>query len=145
MRKARTVAVAAVLFSFGLAGCSRHADEPGATRTVSPSSRAENGNGISSTRLPGGEMPAWLDLYRTKTIVNVATVDNVVIVTFETLGQRDEVFGHYTGEFGGEENFVSFRDNRDIISFLREGYGVKITLLDQSKNLWTLEYHKQAI
>ncbi len=87
-------------------------------------------------------MPAWLDLYRTKRIVSVSTVDSVVIVTFESLGQRDEVFGHYAGKFGNEENFVSFRDNRDIVSFLKGGYGVKITMLEQSKNLWSLEYHK---
>jgi hypothetical protein len=100
---------------------------------------------FGSRSVPGSDKPGWLDLYRKKSVVNVATVDNVVIVTFETHGPRDEVFGHYTGEFGKEENFIAFRDNRDIISFLRDGYGVKITLLDSSRNLWSLEYHKQTI
>lgn len=95
--------------------------------------------------VPGSGVPAWLDLYRTRKIVSISTVDSVVMVTFESQGQRDEVFGHYAGKFGNEENFVSFRDNRDIISFIRAGYGVKITLLEQSKNLWSLECHRQAI
>lgn len=91
------------------------------------------------------EMPEWLDLYREKKLVNVSTVDQVVIVTFETFGNRDDVYRHYSEKFGGEENFISFRDSRDIISFIRDGFGVKITLLDQARNLWTLEYHHRAI
>jgi hypothetical protein len=91
------------------------------------------------------DMPPWIDLYREKNVRNVSTVDHVVIVTFETKGGRDEVYSHYVDKFGNEENFASFRDNRDIISFIREGFGVKITLLDQSKNLWSLEYHRQMI
>lgn len=99
----------------------------------------------NSTSVSVREMPSWLDLYREKKLVKVSTVDHVVIVTFETLGDRNEVYGYYSGKFGEEENFASFRDNRDIISFIKDGFGVKITLLDQSKNLWTLEYHKQMI
>lgn len=91
------------------------------------------------------EMPSWLDIYREKKLVNVSTVDQVVIVTFETQGDRDEVYEHYTGKFGSEENFVSYRDYRDIISFIRDGFGVKITMLDQTRNLWSLEFHRQAI
>lgn len=135
--------MAVVAVTIGLAGCSRTDESPSLNNGTSPS--AADRNGAPLVRVPGAEMPPWLDLYRTKNIVSVATVDNVVIVTFETLGKRDEVFGHYADEFSQEESFVSFRDNRDIISFLRSGYGVKITLLDQTKNLWTLEYHKQAI
>jgi hypothetical protein len=137
-RTARTVVVASIMCVV-LGGCGRRTGE-------NPSS----GHGASrpaygSRSIPGSDKPGWLDLYRKKSVVNVATVDHVVIVTFETLGPRDEVFGHYTGEFEREENFISFRDNRDIISFLRDGYGVKITLLDPTRNLWSLEYHKQAI
>ncbi|NTU53705.1 MAG: hypothetical protein HGA97_08445 [Chlorobiaceae bacterium] len=102
---------------------------------------SSDGIGVASYR----QMPSWLDFYRQKKLVSVATVDHVVIVTFETLGERDEVFRHYTGKFGNEENFISYRDTRDIISFIREGFGVKITMLDQSRNLWSLEYHRQAI
>jgi hypothetical protein len=91
------------------------------------------------------DMPPWIDLYREKNVLNVSTVDHVVIVTFETKGGRDEVYSHYVDKFGNEENFASFREGRDIISFVREGFGVKITLLDQSKNLWSLEYHRQMI
>jgi len=144
MKRSGAVAVAAVAFSIALGGCSRNPDD----RTSSSSGSLPGAVGSDASHLlraPGAEMPGWLDLYKSKSIVNVATVDHVVIVKFETLGQRDEVFRHYAGEFGDEENFVSFRDSRDIISFLREGYGVKITLLDSSKNLWSLEYHKQAI
>lgn len=90
-------------------------------------------------------MPSWIDLYREKSLVNVSTVDHVVIVTFETQGGRDEVYNHYFDRFNGEENFESFRANRDIISFVRDGYGIKITLLDLTKNLWSLEYHRQLI
>ncbi|MBN1928735.1 MAG: hypothetical protein JW764_04260 [Chlorobiaceae bacterium] len=77
--------------------------------------------------------------------MNIASVDHVVIVTFETLGERDEVYDYYESRFGNEENFSSFRDGRDIISFVREGYGVKITLIDSTRNRWSLEYHRQAI
>lgn len=91
------------------------------------------------------DMPRWLDLYREKSLVNISSVDHVVIITFETLADRDEVYRYYADKFGNEENFASFRDGRDIISFIKEGYGVKITLIDPAKNLWTLEYHHQAI
>lgn len=127
----------AVICLHTLSGCARN--EPG------PQPPAVERNGTSLVRVPGSGMPAWLDLYRTKRIVSMSTIDSVVIVTFESQGQRDEVFGHYNGEFGNEESFVSFRDNRDIISFLKDGYGVKITMLDESRNLWSLEYHRQAI
>lgn len=144
MRRAGMVIMAAVALSIGLGGCNRRSGEP-ATESTETARFPADGGGSALVHVPGSEMPGWLDLYKSKGIVSVATVDNVVIVTFETLGQRDEVFGHYTSEFASEESFVSFRDNRDIISFLRDGYGVKITLLDQSKNRWTLEYHKQVI
>ncbi|WP_041466156.1 hypothetical protein [Chlorobaculum parvum] len=91
------------------------------------------------------DMPGWLDLYREKRLENISSVDHVVIVRFESLGDRDEVYSYYADKFGNEENFSSFRDNRDIISFIKEGYGVKITLLNPSKNLWSLEYHRQSI
>jgi len=90
-------------------------------------------------------MPPWIGLYREKSLVNVSTVDHVVIVTFQTQGDRDEVYHYYFDKFNSEESFSSFRDNRDIISFIRDGYGVKITLLDSAKNLWSLEYHRQMI
>jgi hypothetical protein len=137
-------AVAAVVVSCGLNGCIRQPDERAEARQESVHSTlvrpAGNALGISFS-----DMPSWLDIYREKSVVGVSTVDHVVIVTFETLGGRDEVYRYYSGKFGGEENFASFRDNRDIISFVREGFGVKITLLDQSRNLWSLEYHKQTI
>lgn len=60
------------------------------------------------------------------------------------MGDRDEVFDHYAGKFGAEENYASFRDGHDIISFIRDGYGVKITLLNSSRHLWTIEYHRRA-
>lgn len=90
-------------------------------------------------------MPGWLDLYREKRLENISSVDHVVIVRFESLGDRDEVYSYYADKFGNEESFSSFRDSRDIISFIKEGYGVKITLLNPSKNLWSLEYHRQSI
>ncbi len=141
MKRERTAltAVVALIMCVMLGGCNRHPD------AGTSSGRGALHPAYGARSIPGSDMPGWLDLYRKKHLVNVATVDHVVIVTFETLGPRDEVFGHYTGEFGNEENFISFRDNRDIISFLRDGYGVKITLLDPSRNLWSLEYHKQAI
>jgi len=143
----RTVVVAAaaaVVVCCSLNGCAGQSGQKSSQHRsdlysiiVSPS---EN-NQTSSLR----DMPAWIDLYREKKLVNVATVDQVVIVTFETLGERDEVYGYYFNKFSEEENFSSFRNSRDIISFIREGFGVKITLLDQSKNLWSLEYHRQMI
>jgi len=141
MKREGTVATAAVvvIICAGLGGCGRRHDDTPTSRQGA----VYHTSGASSA--PGSDRPVWLDLYKSKNIVNVATVDHVVIVTFETLGQRNDVFGHYSGKFGDEESFVSFRDNRDIISFLRDGYGVKITLLDSSRNLWSLEYHKQAI
>ncbi|AOS83424.1 hypothetical protein BIU88_04265 [Chlorobaculum limnaeum] len=90
-------------------------------------------------------MPPWIDLYREKNLVNVANVDHVVMVTFETQGSRDEVYNHYFDKFSNEENFSSFRANRDIISFVRDGYGIKITLIDSTRNRWSLEYHRQMI
>jgi predicted small lipoprotein YifL len=131
------VACVAAACCCSLAGCARNGPEP------QPPARERNE--AFPVHVPGSGVPAWLDLYRTRKIVSISTVDSVVMVTFESQGQRDEVFGHYAGKFGNEENFVSFRDNRDIISFIRAGYGVKITLLEQSKNLWSLECHRQAI
>jgi hypothetical protein len=142
VKRAGTAALTAVMVFIlcaGLGGCSRRSGE------VPTSRQGQLRQPADVLRMPGGEMPRWLDIYRSRQVVNVSTVDNVVIVTFETLGRRDEVFTHYAGEFGSEESFVSFRDNKDIISFLRDGYGVKITLLDSSRNLWSLEYHKEAI
>ncbi|HHE07866.1 MAG TPA: hypothetical protein ENL01_03045 [Chlorobaculum parvum] len=92
------------------------------------------------------DMPRWLDLYREKSLLSISSVDHVVIITFDTLADRDEVYRYYADKFGNEENFASFRNGRrDIISFIKEGYGVKITLLNPSKNLWSLEYHRQSI
>ncbi|NTV68341.1 MAG: hypothetical protein HGB06_11860 [Chlorobaculum sp.] len=135
--------MASVVACIGLSGCAASSDRNNNPLTdlfgaiVSSSDKAQE----SSLK----EMPSWIDLYRKKSVVSVSTVDHVVIVTFETQGDRDEVFRHYVDKFGNEENFESYRDNRDIITFIREGFGVKITLLDQSKNLWTLEYHRQMI
>jgi hypothetical protein len=135
--------MASVVACIGLSGCAASSDWNNNPLTdlfgaiVSSSDKAQE----SSLK----EMPSWIDLYRKKSVVSVSTVDHVVIVTFETQGDRDEVFRHYVDKFGNEENFESYRDNRDIITFIREGFGVKITLLDQSKNLWTLEYHRQMI
>jgi hypothetical protein len=128
----------------GLNGCVRKPDDRAANRQDSAHDKVVRpaGNALVTSF---SDMPAWLDIYRKKSVLGVSTVDHVVIVTFVTLGGRDEVYRYYSGKFGREENFSSFRDNRDIISFIREGFGVKITLLDQSKNLWSLEYHKQTI
>ncbi|NTU67290.1 MAG: hypothetical protein HGB02_00240 [Chlorobiaceae bacterium] len=132
-------ASALVLIIALLGACTARHDEPS---VAAPGV----GQTVSDTfRIAGSSKPEWLDLYRSRKVVSVSTVEHVVMVTFQTLGRRDEVFSHYAGKFAHEENFSSFRDNRDIISFLREGYGVKITLLDTTKNLWSLEYHRQAI
>ena len=137
-------AAAAVVVCCGLNSCVRQPDD----RAINPQNRPHGnvarpaGNALLTSF---SDMPSWLDIYREKNVVGVSTVDHVVIVTFETLGGRDEVYRYYSGKFGSEENFASFRDNHDIISIVREGFGVKITLLDQSKNLWSLEYHKQTI
>lgn len=141
MKRTGTVASASAVLMIlaGLGGCAGRHDDASAARSGSERLAAE------AVRVPGGDRPEWLDLYQSRNVVNVSTVDHVVIVKFQTLAQRDEVFGHYSDEFGREENFVSFRDNRDIISFLREGYGVKITLIDPVTNLWSLEYHRQTI
>ncbi|HWR00536.1 MAG TPA: hypothetical protein VN371_01635 [Chlorobaculum sp.] len=142
--KRRGFAALAVVICCALNGCVRQPDELAA-------GRGDRTNGVSSTgdvNAPGNSIrnkPLWLDIYREKSLVGVSTVDHVVIVRFETLGSRDEVYRHYARKFGEEENFSTFRQNRDIISFIREGIGVKITLLDQSKNLWSLEYHRQSI
>jgi hypothetical protein len=144
MNRTGAVAAAAVVVCCGLSGCTgQPAQKPHPQRTdlygaiISPSE-----NIIASSFR---DMPSWIDLYREKNVVNVSTVDHVVIIIFETQGDRDEVFRHYFDKFSAEENFSSFRDNRDIISFIRGGFGIKITLLDQSKNLWSLEYHRQMI
>jgi hypothetical protein len=134
----------AVAVCCSLHGCTGHSDQ------------APMGSALESLGIPGFpdmqsrdasliNRPSWLDLYREKRVINVSTVDHVVIVTFETVGGRDEVFRHYAGKFSNEDNFISFRDNRDIISFIRDGFGVKITMLDEASNLWSLEYHRQAI
>ncbi len=140
----RGLASLAVLICCALNGCVRQPDELA-------DGRGDRSNGVLASGVvnPLGNSirnkPSWLDIYREKSLVGVSTVDHVVIVTFQTLGSRDEVYRHYSRKFGEEENFSSFRQNRDIISFIREGFGVKITLLDQSKNLWSLEYHRQSI
>jgi hypothetical protein len=137
-------AAAAVVVCCSLNGCTVQSGQNSSPHrsdlysiVVSPSVTSQ----ASSLR----DMPSWIELYREKKLVNVATVDHVVIVTFETLGERDEVYDYYFSKFSEEESFSSFRNSRDIISFIREGFGVKITLLDQSKNLWSLEYHRQMI
>ncbi|NTW52194.1 MAG: hypothetical protein HGB22_06375 [Chlorobiaceae bacterium] len=134
----------AVVICCGLNGCVRQPDERAAARQdrAGGSAVGSAGNALGSAIR---DMPPWLDIYRKKNLVGVSTVDHVVIVTFETLGTRDEVYRYYSGKFGEEDSFSSFRQNRDIISFIREGIGVKITLVDQSKKLWTLEYHRQTI
>jgi hypothetical protein len=143
----RTVVVAAaaaVVVCCSLNGCAVQSGQKSSqlrsdlySIVVSPS-----GNNQSSSLR---DMPSWIELYREKKLVSVATVDHVVIVTFETHGDRDEVFYYYFNKFSEEESFSSFRNSRDIISFIRDGFGVKITLLDQSKQLWSLEYHRQMI
>jgi len=144
IHKTGVVSIASVVACFGLSACSGHSD----SQSYSPRTDL-NGAIVSSSGNPPAasfkEMPPWIDLYRERKVVNVSTVDHVVIVTFETQGGRDEVFRHYVEKFGEEENFESFRASRDIISFIREGFGVKITLVDSTKNLWTLEYHRQMI
>jgi hypothetical protein len=138
------VAAAVLVACCTLNGCSAQPEQkahPGFTDLFGIIVTPAETSATSSFR----DMPPWIDLYREKSVLNVSTVDHVVIVTFETKGDRDEVYSHYVDKFGGEENFSSFRDNRDIISFVRDGFGVKITLLDQSKNLWSLEYHRQMI
>ena len=143
IRKSGIFTVAAVAACVGLSGCTGRSDQNTNPLTdlsraiVSPSGKAP----VSSFK----DMPPWIDLYREKNVVNVSTVDHVVIVTFETQGSRDEVFRHYVEKFGEEENFGSYRANRDIISFIRDGFGVKITLIDSTRNRWTLEYHRQMI
>jgi hypothetical protein len=138
------LAAVAVVVCCGLSACTENSGQK-----VFPPHTDLNGAIISpaNTRPSSSfsDMPSWIDLYREKSLVNVSTVDHVVIVTFETQGGRDEVYHHYFDRFNGEENFESFRANRDIISFVRDGYGIKITLLDSTKNLWSLEYHRQLI
>ncbi|WP_167599235.1 hypothetical protein [Chlorobaculum sp. 24CR] len=144
MNRTGAVVAAAVVVCCSLNGCAGQPDQKTHSRpsdlTSAVVSSSENSHS-SSFR----EMPPWIDLYREKSLVNVATVDHVVIVTFETQGGRDEVYNHYFDKFSDEENFSSFRANRDIISFVREGFGIKITLLDSTKNRWSLEYHRQMI
>ncbi len=128
----------AIVLCCMLAGCDR----------IPAGVPAENGGMGFFDRRPApeaGDRPAWLDIYRSRGGVDVSTIDHVVIVKFESLAPRDEIFTHYVQEFQQEESFVAYRDNRDIISFLRDGYGVKITLLDEDRNLWSLEYHRPAI
>ncbi|NTU57713.1 MAG: hypothetical protein HGB00_02155 [Chlorobiaceae bacterium] len=137
-------AAAAVVMCCGLNGCVRQPDELAASRQDRSNGAVSHvgGNALGKSF---SDMPPWLDIYREKSVVGVSTVDHVVIVTFESLGSRDEVYRYYSRKFGNEESFSTFRENRDIISFIREGFGVKITLLDKSRNLWSLEYHKQLI
>ena len=110
MKKVQAVlaGTASTILCVALGGCSHHTGEHPASKYAAVRF------GDSRRSQPGSDMPGWLDLYRKKSVVNVATIDHVVIVTFQTQAVRD-------------------------------GYGVKITLLDSSKNLWSLEYHKQAI
>jgi len=141
----RTVVVAvAVVVCCGLSGCTGPTDQK-----VNLPHTDLNGAIVSPANTPQSslvsDMPPWIDLYRERNLVNVSSVDHVVIVIFETQGSREEVYHHYFDKFNGEENFSSFRYNRDIISFVKDGYGIKITLLDSTKNLWSLEYHRQMI
>ncbi|NTW53414.1 MAG: hypothetical protein HGB15_01330 [Chlorobaculum sp.] len=140
----KTTITAALAACCGLSACSGNSD----SHSYSPRTDL-NGAIISSSSNPPvtsfREMPPWIELYRERKVVKVSTVDHVVIVSFESQGSRDEVFHYYCDKFGDEENFESFRDNRDIISFIRDGFGIKITLIDTTKNLWTLEFHRQMI
>jgi hypothetical protein len=140
----RTVVVAAVVVCCGLSGCAGHSDK----KVHLPRTDLNNAIVSPADTLPSAafrDMPPWIDLYRERNLVNVSSVDHVVIVAFETQAGREEFYRHYFERFNSEENFSSFRDNRDIISFVRDGYGIKITLLDSTKNLWSLEYHRQMI
>ncbi len=144
MNRKSKIAATALVACCCLSACSGHSD----SQSYSPQTDLNGAIVSSSDNAPVAsfkQMPPWIDLYREKNVVNVSTVDHVVIVTFETQGSRDEVFRHYVDKFGEEENFESFRANRDIISFIREGFGVKITLVDSTKNRWTLEFHRQMI
>jgi len=137
------MAIVCVVLCYGLQGCSGNSDDRKAATPEVPEDHRQTAPVDPHTSAK--DMPSWLDLYREKSLLNISSVDHVVIVKFESLADRDEVYGYYAGKFGDEENFSSFRDGRDIISFMRDGYGVKITLLNPSKNLWSLEYHRQAI
>jgi len=139
----RTVAASAVLLFCFLTGCGQKQDEPALSSSGSFFDAGTEKR--TEQQMPYVDMPGWLDLYRTKSVVNVSRIDNVVIITFETQGRRDEVYGHYSGLFQNEENFSASREGRDIISFVKEGYGAKVTLVNENRNLWTLEYHKQSI
>ncbi|UWX58314.1 hypothetical protein NY406_03305 [Chlorobaculum sp. MV4-Y] len=144
MNRTVVVAAAAVVVCCGLSGCAGFSDEKvNLPRTDLNGAIISPANTLQSSSV--SDMPPWIDLYREKKLVNVSSVDHVVIVTFETQAGRDEFYYHYFDRFNGEENFSSFRYNRDIISFVRDGYGIKITLLDSTKNLWSLEYHRQMI
>ncbi|HHE31911.1 MAG TPA: hypothetical protein ENL07_04610 [Chlorobaculum parvum] len=137
------MAIVGVVLCYGLQGCSgKPDDQKAATPEVPEDHRL---TAPIDPHTSAKDMPSWLDLYREKRLENISSVDHVVIVRFESLGDRDEVYSYYADKFGNEESFSSFRDSRDIISFIKEGYGVKITLINPSKNLWSLEYHQQAI
>jgi hypothetical protein len=144
LNRTGAVVVAAVVVCCSLNGCT------GQPEQKAQSHRSDLTGAIvpsSENTLPSSfrDMPPWIDLYREKNLVNVANVDHVVMVTFETQGSRDEVYHYYFDRFSNEENFASYRANRDIISFVREGYGIKITLIDSTRNRWSLEYHRQMI
>lgn len=147
MNKTGTAALAAALVCCCvLNGCVRTADEAPVPASGLNQHKADGNTPMQNGGdFAAGDMPAWLDLYRKKNVVDVATVDHVVIITFETQARRDEVYDYYSGRFRDEENFSSSRENRDIISFIKEGYGAKVTLLNESRNIWSLEYHRQSI
>lgn len=144
MNRRVAVAVVAVVVCCSLHGCTGQSGQQ-----AQPYRSDLTGAIVSSSEntLPSSfrDMPPWINLYRETSLVNVSSVDHVVMVTFETQGSRDEVYHYYFDRFSNEENFASYRANRDIISFVREGYGIKITLIDSTRNRWSLEYHRQMI
>jgi hypothetical protein len=144
----RTGPAAAVFMLFAtLNGCSTHADEEN-SRTTQISGQAGKRHSASphkAKNVPPGDMPSWLELYRKKTITGVSTKENVIIVEFVSEGSKEEVYNHYCNKYRNEENFSTSPENHDMVIFVREGYGAKYNLLDESRNIWSLEYHKQTI
>lgn len=136
-RKEAAAAALIALLAASCAGCAGNKVDNARSADDSVSVDIGRGYGL----LP---MPSWLDLYRKTRLVGVSTVDNVVVVTFETAASRSELFGYYSKRFNDEEAFASLQDYHDFIVFIKAGYGVKITLLDPGQRLWSVEYHRQA-
>ena len=145
--KKNGTAAAVLMLCGAMAGCSQNnGDEySGKRQQAVKSGPVSSGNTNSALTTTPTDMPQWLELYKLKKVDGVSMKDNVIVVEFETAGGKNEVYDYYSRKYQNEENFSSSPDNHDMILFVREGYGAKFTLLDEPRNLWSLEYHKQPM